>query len=86
MTIEQLYDQAIKPLPAADRLRLATLILNEIPSSPSEPLAERKPPPRVNRAPVEIAEAIVALPIEAKDHTWGGRDHDRVLYGDKDAR
>ncbi len=30
MTVEQLYEQAVKPLPNADRLRLATLILNDI--------------------------------------------------------
>jgi hypothetical protein len=32
VTIQQLYDQSIKNLPAAERLRLATLILNDIPS------------------------------------------------------
>lgn len=31
MTIEQIYDEAIKPLPTAERLRLATIILNNIP-------------------------------------------------------
>ena len=31
MTVREIYEQAIKPLPAADRLRLATLILNDIP-------------------------------------------------------
>ncbi len=31
MTIQELYDQSIRPLPAAERLRLATLILNDIP-------------------------------------------------------
>jgi hypothetical protein len=31
MTIEELYHEAIKPLPPSDRFRLATLILNEIP-------------------------------------------------------
>jgi len=31
MTLEQLYDQAIGPLPPADRFRLATMILNQIP-------------------------------------------------------
>ena len=31
MTIQEMYDQAIKPLPPAERFRLATLILNEIP-------------------------------------------------------
>jgi hypothetical protein len=31
LTITEIYEQTIKPLPAADRLRLATLILNDIP-------------------------------------------------------
>jgi hypothetical protein len=31
MTIQELYNQSIKPLPPADRLRLAALILNDIP-------------------------------------------------------
>ena len=31
MTIEEIYDEAIKPLPPSERFRLATLILNEIP-------------------------------------------------------
>jgi hypothetical protein len=31
MTVKQLYEQTIKPLSVADRLRLATLILNDIP-------------------------------------------------------
>jgi hypothetical protein len=30
MTIEEIYDEAIKPLPPSERFRLATLILNEI--------------------------------------------------------
>ena len=31
MTIEEIYDESIKPLPPSERFRLATLILNEIP-------------------------------------------------------
>jgi hypothetical protein len=31
MTVNQLYEQTIKPLSPAERLRLATLILNGIP-------------------------------------------------------
>jgi hypothetical protein len=31
MNVQQLYNQTIKALPAADRLRLAVLILNDIP-------------------------------------------------------
>jgi hypothetical protein len=31
MTAHQIYDETIKTLPAAERLQLATLILNDIP-------------------------------------------------------
>jgi hypothetical protein len=31
MTVNQIYEQTIKPLPLPDRLRLAALILNDIP-------------------------------------------------------
>ena len=31
MTIEEIYAEAIKPLPPSERFRLATLILSEIP-------------------------------------------------------
>jgi len=31
MTIEELYDESIKPLAPSERFRLATLILSEIP-------------------------------------------------------
>jgi hypothetical protein len=31
MTIEEIYAEAIKPLPSSERFRLATLILNEVP-------------------------------------------------------
>ena len=30
MTIEEIYQESIKPLPPSERFRLATLILNEI--------------------------------------------------------
>ena len=31
MTVDQIYEQTVKPLSMADRLRLAVLILNDIP-------------------------------------------------------
>ncbi len=31
MTIQEIYEQSIRTLPAAERLRLAALILNDIP-------------------------------------------------------
>ena len=30
MTVQDIYNQTIRPLPASDRLRLASLILNDI--------------------------------------------------------
>jgi hypothetical protein len=30
-TVEAIYDQVVKPLPPSERLKLATLILNDIP-------------------------------------------------------
>lgn len=33
MTIAEVYNTAVKPLPVADRLRLAALILNDIPQT-----------------------------------------------------
>jgi hypothetical protein len=32
MTLHELYNNSVKPLPAAQRLRLAALILNDIPA------------------------------------------------------
>ncbi len=32
MTIKELYEQSIKPLPATDRYQLATMILGDIPA------------------------------------------------------
>jgi hypothetical protein len=31
MTVDQIYEQTVKPLSMADRLRLAAMILNDIP-------------------------------------------------------
>ncbi|HZL37690.1 MAG TPA: hypothetical protein VFC78_20400 [Tepidisphaeraceae bacterium] len=39
MTFQEIYDQAVKPLPARERLQLAALILNEI-ASPSVGVSE----------------------------------------------
>ena len=86
MTIEQLYEQAIKPLAATERMELARLILSEIPPAPSDLPAEEPPTQKRKRTPAEILAEIAAMPIEAVDQMSGGRDHDRILYGGKGAR
>ncbi|HZO90380.1 MAG TPA: hypothetical protein VFB38_18790 [Chthonomonadaceae bacterium] len=44
MTVYELYDQTIKPLPAEERLRLAKLILNDL--SPDEETLKGAAPER----------------------------------------
>ena len=36
MTVQDIYSQVVKPLPAADRLRLANLILSDIALKPAD--------------------------------------------------
>jgi hypothetical protein len=86
MTIEQLYDQAIKPLPATDRLRLATMILNEIPSPPSELPIPAHPITPSKRPPGEILAEIAAMARSDGEPTQDGRGHDEILYGPAGAR
>ena len=88
MTIEQLYDETIKPLRASDRLRLAAMILNEIARFSDEaPLTPDHPVPG-RRSPAEVAAAIanLAQSSPAPQDGFSNRDHDKLLYGDPGAR
>lgn len=71
MTVQELYNESIKPLPAADRLRLAANILNEIAPVTLEQAGER---------PVDIAEewsdktfAISQTPHGGRSQAYQGR-------------
>ena len=44
-----------------------------------EPTAE-------GRTPADILAAIAALPMEVAGEEFSGRDHDKILYGEKGAR
>jgi len=39
-----------------------------------------------DRTPADILAAIAALPMAAGGKEFSGRDHDKILYGDKGAR
>ena len=43
-------------------------------------LAEEK---KQKRTPAEILAELAALPLEGKTDKFSGRDHDKVLYGEK---
>ncbi len=38
------------------------------------------------KTPAELLAEIAALPIEGKTDKFSGRDHDKILYGEKGAR
>ena len=86
MTIQQFYERSIKPLPMADRLRLARKILDEVPLPPDETSVPAVPLTPGGRHPADVAAEIAALAGPARDDGFSNRDHDRVLYGEKGAR
>ncbi len=76
-TVEAIYEQGvlrlIQPLSLAEGTRVDVIVITQ------EPVAE-------GRAPADILAAITALPMEAGGEEFSGRDHDKILYGDKGAR
>ena len=45
----------------------------------------REPPPR-KRMPAEILAEIAAMDVESEAEGFSGRDHDKILYGQRGAR
>ena len=76
-TVEAIYEQGvlrlIQPLSLAEGTRVEIIVITQ------EPSAEDK-------APADILAAIAALPMEAGCEEFSGRDHDKILYGNKGAR
>ena len=76
-TVEAIYEQGmlrlIQPLSLAEGTRVEIIVITR------EPSAE-------GRTPADILAAIAALPMEAGGEGFSGRDHDKILYGDKGAR
>ena len=75
-TIEAIYEQGVlrllQPLSLADGTRVEIIVITQ------ELTAE-------DRTPADILAAIAALPMEADGEEFSGRDHDKILYGDKGA-
>jgi predicted DNA-binding antitoxin AbrB/MazE fold protein len=76
-TVEAIYEQGvlrlIQPLSLAEGTRVAVIVFTR------EPTAE-------GGTPADILAAIAALPMEADGEEFSGRDHDKILYGDKGAQ
>ena len=76
-TVEAIYEQGVlrllQPLSLADGTRVEIIVITQ------ELTAE-------DRTPADILAAIAALPMEAGGKEFSGRDHDKILYGDKGAR
>jgi predicted DNA-binding antitoxin AbrB/MazE fold protein len=73
-TVEAIYEQGvlrlIQPLSLAEGTRVVIIVFTR------EPTAE-------GGTPADILAAIAALPMEADGEEFSGRDHDKILYGDK---
>ena len=78
-TIQAVYEGGVfrpkEPLPIAEGTPV------ELTVRPEEPAAS-VPAEVTRRALLEIA----SLPLEGPDDGFSGADHDKVLYGDSDAR
>ena len=76
-SVEAIYEQGvlrlIQPLSLAEGTRVEVIVIVR------EPTAE-------GRKPADILAAIAALPMDIGGKEFSGRDHDKILYGDKGAR
>jgi len=76
-TLEAIYEQGVlrllQPLPLAEGSRVeVTISATEFPIE--------------NKTPAEILSTIAAMPLEAGGEEFSGREHDKILYGEKGAR
>ena len=76
-TVEAIYEHGVlrlmEPIALPDGTRVEVTVT-------------AKEPVREERTPAEILAAIAAMPMEASGEEFSGRDHDRILYGEKGAR
>ena len=76
-TVEAVYEQGVlrllQPLSLAEGSRVAVLIIA------TEQATERA-------TPAEILATIAAIQPEEGGEEFSGRDHDKILYGEKGAR
>jgi hypothetical protein len=86
MTVEQIYDTTIKPLPEADRLRLAKIILSDVSPGGGEPRPSVAGSAPSGRSPGQILAEIASLTQCNSQSTRDGRDHDNILSPSKSSQ
>ncbi|MEK6407186.1 MAG: antitoxin family protein [Acidobacteriota bacterium] len=73
-TIEAVYERGVLRLKEPVALADGTIV--EVTIRTAEPSGE-------NKTPAEILSAIASLPVEGDGQPFSGRDHDKILYGEK---
>lgn len=73
-TIEAVYERGVLRLKEPVALADGTIV--EVTITTNEP-------PPGNKTPAEILAAIASLPVEGEGAPFSGRDHDKILYGEK---
>jgi predicted DNA-binding antitoxin AbrB/MazE fold protein len=73
-TIEAIYERGVLRLKEPVALADGTVV--EVTITTDEASGEEK-------TPAEILSAIASLPLEGNEQRFSGRDHDKVLYGEK---
>jgi predicted DNA-binding antitoxin AbrB/MazE fold protein len=76
-TIEAVYERGVLRLKEPISLADGTIV--EVTITTSEP-------DRDTKTPAEILSAIASLPIDGDGSEFSGRDHDKILYGEKTTR
>jgi predicted DNA-binding antitoxin AbrB/MazE fold protein len=87
--VEAIYEHGVlrltRPIDLAEGTRVEVIVIPREPETTTQGSAASGDG-RAKRTPAEIAAEIAALAIESNDDGFSGRDHDKVLYGDKGAR
>lgn len=73
-TVEAVYEHGVLRLKEPVALADGTIV--EVTITTGESSGE-------NKTPAEILSAIAALPVEGDGQPFSGRDHDKILYGEK---
>lgn len=76
-TVEAIYEQGVlrlkEPISLAEGAHVEVIVIT-------------REPAQNGIRPAEILSSIASLPLEGRSDEFNGRDHDRILYGSKDAQ
>ncbi len=86
-TVEAVYEagalRLLEPLSLEEGARVKVIVIG-MPAA--LPIVQDARPGGDRRTPAQILAQIAALSIEGEGEEFSGRDHDRILYGERGAR